>query len=98
MISPRIMLGLSCRAALYALFVFGALENSVHENAGGVHLIRRKLAGLDEFFDFGDDVIGGGGHHGIEVARGLAVDKVAPAVALPRLDECEVAAQAALHH
>ena len=31
-------------------------------------------------------------HHRVEVARGLAIDEVAPAVALPRLDDGEVAA------
>src|SRR5690242_1438832 len=85
-------------AALDALFVFGALEDGVDENAGRVHLVRVKLADVEQLFDFGDDIIGGGGHHGIEVARGLAVDEVAPAVAFPRLDEREVAAQAALHY
>src|SRR6266568_5594861 len=73
------------------------LEDSVDENAGGVNLIRRKLAGFDEFFDFGDDVVGGGSHHGIEVARSLAINEIAPAIAFPRLDEGEIAAEAALH-
>src|SRR5215470_1850658 len=56
------------------------------------------FAELDEFFDFGDDVIGGGGHHGIKVARGFAVDEIAPAVALPCLDERKISTNAALHH
>src|SRR5258707_6137005 len=89
---------LSSGAALDALFVLGALEDGVHENAWRMHLVRRKLAWLDKLFDFGNHVVGGRGHHGIEVARGLAIDKVAPAVALPRLDEREIAAQAPLHH
>jgi len=63
-----------------------------------MHLIGVELAELDELFDFGDDVIGGRCHHGIKVARGLAIGKVAPAVALPCFDEREVAAQTALHH
>src|SRR5712692_1827389 len=88
---------LSGRAALDALFVLGALENGVHENAGSMNLVRQELARLDKFFDFGDDIIGGRGHHGIEIARGFSVDEVAPAVALPRLDERKIAAQAALH-
>jgi len=63
-----------------------------------VNLIGRKRAKLDKFFDFGDDVVGGGGHHGIEVARGLAIEEIAPAVALPRFDESKVAANAALEN
>src|SRR6266851_7196183 len=74
-----------------------ALENGVDENAGGVNLVSLKLAGFDEFFDFGDDVIGGGSHHGIEVARSLSINEIAPAVAFPRFDESEIAAEAALH-
>src|SRR2546430_4594406 len=86
------------RAALDAFFVLRTLENGVHENAGRVNLVRRKLADVDKLFDFGDDVIGGSGHHGIEVARGLPIDEIAPAVSFPRLDEREIAAEAALHH
>src|SRR6266568_8163018 len=73
------------------------LENGVHENAGRMNLVGIELAGLDEFFDFGDDVVGGGSHHGIEVAGSLAVNEIAPAIAFPRFDEGEIAAEAALH-
>ena len=45
--------------------------------------------------DFGDHVIGGGGHDRIEVAGGLAEDEVSPAVAFPGFDESEIAAQGA---
>src|SRR6266852_1098483 len=74
-----------------------ALEDSVDENAGGVYLVGIELAGFDQFFDFGDDVIGGGSHHGIEVSRSLAINEIAPAIAFPRFDEGEIAAEAALH-
>src|SRR5258706_2662565 len=73
------------RPSLDALLVFRALENGVDKNAGCMHFIGIELAKLDEFFDFGDDVIGGRCHHRIEVARGLAIDEIAPAVAFPRL-------------
>src|SRR5215470_14647403 len=63
-----------------------------------MHVVRFERAEFDEFLDFGDDVVGCGGHHGIKVPRGLAVDEIAPAVTLPRFDECEIAANAALHH
>jgi hypothetical protein len=61
-----------------------------------VNLIGVELAEFDEFFDFGYDVVGGGGHHGIEVARGLAIDEVAPAIAFPGFDESKIAADGAL--
>src|SRR6266446_1241883 len=89
-------LGFAHGAALDFFVVVGALEDGVDEDAGGVDLVGRELAELDQLFDFGDYVIGGGGHHGIEVARGLAIDEIAPAVALPGFDESEISAQGAL--
>src|ERR1700693_3417826 len=86
-------LGFAHGAALDFLLVVGALEDDVNEDAGGMDLVRWKLPELDELFDFGDYVVGGGGHHGVEVARGLAIDEIAPAVALPGFDEGEIAAQ-----
>src|SRR6267142_996267 len=83
-------------AALDAFFVIWAPENGGDEDAGRVDLIGIELAKVDEFFYFGDDVVGGGGHHGIEVARGLAVDEISPAVAFPGFDEREIATQATL--
>src|SRR6267143_6224203 len=67
-------------AALDFLFVVRALEDGVYEDAGGVDLVRRELAEIDELLDFGDHVVSGGGHHGIEVARGFSVDEIAPAI------------------
>ena len=52
---------------------------------------------FDKLFDFSDHVVGSRRHHGIEIARSLAVDEVAPAVAFPRFDEREIAAQSAFH-
>src|SRR5713226_6203972 len=91
-----ISLGFAHGAALDFLFVEGALEDGVDEDAGSVDLVGRELAELYELFNFGDYVVGGGGHHGIEVARGLAIDEIAPAIALPCFDESEIAAQGAL--
>src|SRR5260370_5215872 len=76
-------------------FVVGALEDGVYEDARGVDLVRGELAELDELFYFGDHIIGGGGHHGIEVARCFSVDEIAPTIAFPGLDESEIAAQSA---
>src|ERR1700746_2423442 len=83
-------------ASLDSLCVPGALKNRVDEYPRCMHLIRRKLAGLEKLFHFSDDVVGSGGRHGIKIAGGFAIDKIAPAVALPRLDESEVAPEAVL--
>src|SRR5258706_4503880 len=48
-------------------------------------------------FNLSDRYAARGRHHGIEVARGLAIDEIAPLIALPRLDEREVGAQRAFH-
>src|SRR6267154_1465250 len=83
------------RAALDAFFVLGALENGVNKDARRMNLVRIELAEFNEFLDFGNDVVGGSRHHGIEVARGLAIGEIAPAVTFPRFDEREITAQAA---
>src|SRR6267378_6051095 len=85
-------------AALDFLFVVGALEDGVDEDAGGVDLVGWELAQLDELLDFGDYVIGRGGHHRIEVARSFSVDEIAPAIALPGFDESKIAAKRALEN
>ena len=57
-----------------------------------------SLAGLDQLFDLGDRDPARGRHHGIEVPRRLAIHEIAPAIALPRLDQREVRRHAALQH
>src|SRR6266403_710623 len=91
-------LGFAHGAALDFFVVVGALEDGVDEDAGSVDLVGRELAEFDELFYFSDYIIGSRGHHGIEVARSLAIDEIAPAVALPGFDEGEVATQSALEH
>src|SRR5271165_368097 len=74
-----------------------ALKNSFHEHARRVHHVRIEFSGLNQMLDFGDRDLGGGSHHGIEVARRLAVDEIAPSVALPGFHESEVSFERALH-
>src|SRR5260370_21624052 len=88
-------LWLSRRGGVDFFFVVGALEDGVYEDARGVDRVRGELGELDELFYFGDHIIGGGGHHGIEVARCFSVDEITPAIAFPGLDESEIAAQSA---
>src|SRR5687768_5211410 len=76
-----------------ALVVRSALDNVLHEDPRSVNAIRIERARLRQLLDFGDRVPRRGGHHRIEVARGLPIDQVALAVALPRFHECEVGVQ-----
>src|SRR5262245_29189312 len=90
--------GLPHGFALDPLLVLLSLENRVHIEARRVHAVGVELTKLDQLFHLGNDVVGGGGHHRVEVAGGLAINEVAPAVALPSFDEGEIPANAAFHH
>src|SRR6185312_13028557 len=74
-----------------------AMHDALHENAGGVDLVWLDLAGIDELLDLHDGDLGGGRHHRVEVARGLAEDEVALAVRLPGMDDRQVGEEPALH-
>ena len=65
---------------------------------GRVDVVLVERAGLHQLLDLGDRHLAGGGHHRIEVPRGLPVDEVAGVVALPGLDDGQVGGEAALHH
>ena len=65
------------------------LKNGININPGRVHKIGINLPGLHNYFHFPNNVISGSGHHGIDVARRLAIDEIAPAIAFPRLDELD---------
>src|ERR1700687_5936425 len=91
-------LQLSHSAFLDAFFVICALEDGVDKNSGCVDPVRRKLAEIDQLLNFGDNVIGGGSHHGIKVACGFAIDEIAPAVAFPGFDKREISAEGAFEY
>src|SRR5581483_9661930 len=74
------------------------LENSLHVDAGGVNFVGGKLANFHQLLDLGDGDAGSRGHHRIKVPCRLAVHKIAPAVALPGLDQGAIGRQAALHN
>src|SRR5260370_11287231 len=70
----------------------------------GLHVDPRRndVVGIDiprlhKMLDFGDGNFAGGGHHRIEVARGLAIDEVALGIADPGMDDREIGDEAALH-
>src|SRR5688572_29607977 len=75
------------RALLDALLVMGIMHDALHEDAGGVDLVGLDLAGLNQVLDLCDRDLAGRRHDGIEVARSLAIDEVAFAVALPGVDD-----------
>src|SRR5262249_10614565 len=52
---------------------------------------------LHKVLDFGDGDFAGGGHHRIEVARGLAIDEVALGIAHPGMHNREICGERALH-
>ena len=60
--------------------------------------VRIQFAWFDQLLDFGDGDFGGCRHHGIKIPRRLAVDEIAPLVALPRFDEREIAFDGVFHH
>ena len=79
-------------------FLAGAdLDDALDEDAGRVDVVGIEFAGRNQMLDLGHRDLGGGRHHRVEVARGLAVDQVAGGVALPGVDDGEVGEQAALH-
>src|SRR5690606_17041114 len=73
-------------------------DDPVYEDAGEVHLVGVQLAGLDQLRGLAD---GDPARHRcgrVEVARGLAEDEVAVAVALPCAYEPEVGDDRLLQH
>ena len=84
-------------AAFDALLAVFPEDEALDVDSGGGDVVGVELAGLDDLFDFGDGDFAGGGHHGVEVAGGLAVDEVAGGVGLPGADEGEVGLEPALH-
>src|SRR5688572_17690877 len=56
------------------------LHHALHDDAGGHHGVGIELAQRHDAAHFRDGALGRRGHDGVEVARGLAIDEVAPAV------------------
>src|SRR6185503_14424126 len=84
------LLPLPYGALLDALLVGRVVHDALHEDAGGVNVVRVDLAGLDQVLDLGDRNLAGSRHDRVEVARGLPVDEVALSVALPGVHDRKV--------
>ena len=78
------------RAPLNPLLVLLALEDSFDINAGSHDLVGIELTHLHQLLDLGNGDPRRRRHHRIEIARRLAIEEVAPAVALPCLDQREI--------
>src|SRR6476661_1179413 len=70
--------------------ISGHLHYAVDVDSGGHDVLGVQAAGGDELGDLDDRVLGGRRHDGAEVAGRLAVDEVALAVGLERLDQRDV--------
>src|SRR5215470_1336843 len=55
-------------------------HHAVDEDAGSMHAFRIDVAQVDDLLGLHDGQLGRHGHHRVEVAGGLAVREVAPAV------------------
>src|SRR5580698_8857927 len=86
------------RALLDRLLVARALEHALDVDRRQVDMVGVELADLDELLDLDDRDLAGLRAQRVEVARRLAEHEVAPAVALPRLYDRELAADRALEH
>src|SRR5438132_10058632 len=86
------------RPALDPLLIQFALKDPLHKNAGRVNYFRIQFAHLDQVLDFGNRDLRGGSHHGIKIARRLAIHEIAPLVAFPSLDEGEIWFEGPFHH
>ena len=74
-----------------------ALNDTLHEDAGGVDHVRVERADGDNFFDLGHRHLASGCHHRIEVASRRAVDEIALRVALPGFDDGKIGHKPRLH-
>src|SRR6185295_8668972 len=85
-------------ALLDRLVVARALEDALDVDRRQVDQVGVERADRDELLDLDDGHLAGLGAQRVEVARGLAEHQVAPAIAAPRLDDREVAADRVLEH
>src|SRR5262249_59747716 len=79
------------------LYRVGYVHQALHVDAWRDDVVGIDIAGLHEVLDFGHGDLAGGGHHGIEVARGLAIDEGALDVTHPRMNDREIGDKPALH-
>src|SRR5438034_4097834 len=86
------------RLSLDSALVHFALKNPFYVDSWSVNAVGIEFADIDQIFNFDDRDLCGGRHHRIKIAGGLAVNKIAPFVALPCFNESEVCLDCTLHH
>src|SRR5579864_8869649 len=89
-------LSFSDRSSFNLLFVNFALKDPFHVNTGRVNQVWFQFTHLDQMLNLGNRYFCRRRHHGIKIPRGLAIDEIAPLVALPRLDQGEIGLESAL--
>src|ERR1700730_5601348 len=73
------------------------MHDALNENAWRMDRVGIDFSRRDEMLDLRDRHLAGGGHHWIEVARRLAIDKIAFRVALIGVDDRDIGDESALH-
>src|SRR5437764_7153272 len=85
------------RPLLDVLYRVRNVNHTLYEDAGRDDVIGVDVSALHEMLDLGHRNLSRSRHHGIEVARGLAVNKIPFGVAHPCMYDCYVGYEAALH-
>ena len=73
------------------------MHDALDENARSMDRVGIDFPRRDEMLDLRDRRLAGGGHHRIEVARRLAIDKIAFAISLICVDDRDIGDESALH-
>mmetsp|Transcript_29414 Transcript_29414/g.57495 ORF Transcript_29414/g.57495 Transcript_29414/m.57495 type:complete len:249 (+) Transcript_29414:2841-3587(+) len=83
---------LLCRSGCTLLnpFLVRALNQSMHIDTGQMNAVGIKAAGGHDLFDFGHTNLAAHGGGWVEVAGGLAEDKVARCIRFPRFDDAQI--------
>src|SRR5579871_3957505 len=79
----RKVLPLPCRPLLDSLLVHLALKNTIYEHAWSMNAIWIQFSHLDEMLHFSNRDLRRGRHHRIKIPCRLAINEIAPLVALP---------------
>src|SRR5262249_16389173 len=96
--SPSGLARLSYRAPFNSTLKQFTATDPIHEDARRVHHVRIEFSGFHQVLNFCNRNFRLSRHKWIEVARGLAINKVAPLVALPCFHKGEVRLERMLHH
>ncbi len=83
--------------ALFDAFLTLGDNDAIHIRAGRMHVVRIKVAGVDDAINLSNGDGAGLSHHGIEIASRHSVDEIASAIRGVGVDEGEVGLEPGLH-